>query len=193
MQYEAGIKFAWFDDRLVLNTAAFNVRRDNVAAVVTLNGVETVVFDSQKTTGAEFSLDAAITDQWHLLANATSQRAVITDNPQGVTSVGNHPQGAPAFLANLWTTYSFRLGRIEGFRIGAGMNYQDKSYSDITNVNAIPSYVIVNALVGYQAHGWGVNLNLHNLTDRRYFVAANGAGAFVGEPRSAMVDVHADF
>jgi iron complex outermembrane receptor protein len=193
LQYEAGIKFAWFNDRLVLNTAAFNVRRDNVATATTIDGVETVVFDSQKTTGAEFSLDTAITDQWHLLANATSQRAVITDNPQGVTSVGNHPQGAPAFLANLWTTYSFRLGHLDGFRVGAGVNYQDKSYSDITNVNAIPSYVILNALVGYQARGWGVNVNLHNLTDRRYFIAANGAGAFVGEPRSAMVDVHADF
>lgn len=72
------------------------------------------------------------------------------------------------------------------------MNYQDKSYSDITNANAIPSFVIVNALVGYQAHGWGVNFNLHNLAGRRYFVAANGAGAFVGEPRNAMMSVHAD-
>lgn len=193
LQYEAGIKFAWFNDRLILNTAAFNVRRDNVATLLTIDGVETVVFDSQKTTGAEFSMDAAITDQWHLLANATSQDAVITDNPQGISSVGHHPQGAPDFLANLWTTYSFRLGDLPGFRVGAGMNYQDKSYSDITNVNAIPSFVIVNALIGYQAHDWGVNLNLHNLTDRRYFIAANGAGAFVGEPRSAMVNVHADF
>ena len=29
--------------------------------------------------------------------------------------------------------------------------------------------------------------------DRRYFLAANGAGALVGEPRSAFVSVHADF
>ena len=73
------------------------------------------------------------------------------------------------------------------------MNYQDKSYSDITNVNAIPSYVIVNALLGYEAPLWGVDVNIHNITDRRYFVAANGAGAFVGEPRSAFVNVHANF
>jgi outer membrane receptor protein involved in Fe transport len=37
LQYEAGIKFAWFNDRLVVNTAAFNVKRDNVATATTLS------------------------------------------------------------------------------------------------------------------------------------------------------------
>jgi iron complex outermembrane recepter protein len=193
LQYEAGIKFAWFDDRLVLNTAAFNVKRDNVASALTINGIETVVFDSQKTKGEEASLDAALTDQWHILVNATSQDPVITNNPQGVTSVGNHPQGAPDFLANLWTTYSFRIADMPGFRVGAGLNYQDKSYSDITNVNSIPSYVLVNASLGYDAPHWGIDVNLHNIADRRYFIAANGAGALVGEPRSAFVTLHAGF
>lgn len=193
LQYEAGIKFAWLDDRLVLNTAGFDVKREHVATATTIDGIETVVFDSQKTRGVEASVDAALTDQWHLLANATSQNAVITDNPQGVTSVGHHPQGAPDFLANLWTTYSFAVAGQAGFRVGAGANYQDKSYSDITNVNSIPSFVVVNALVGYEASHWGLDLNLHNLTDRRYFIAANGAGAYVGEPRSAFVSVHANF
>jgi iron complex outermembrane receptor protein len=191
LQYEVGIKFAWLDDRLVLNTAAFDVKRDNVAAAVTVNGIESIVFDSQKTRGVEAFADASLTDQWHLLVNATHQDAEITDNPQGLTSVGHRPQGAPALLANLWTTYSFHIAGTPGFRIGAGVNYQDKSYSDITNVNSIPSFAVVNALLGYEAPHWGVDINLHNLTDRRYFVAANGAGALVGEPRSAFLSVHA--
>ncbi|HEY0197579.1 MAG TPA: TonB-dependent siderophore receptor [Rhodanobacter sp.] len=190
LQYEAGIKFAWLDDRLALNTAAFDVKRDNVAAAVTVNGVESIVFDSQKTRGVEASADASLTDQWHLLVNATHQDAEITDNPQGVTSVGHRPQGAPALLANLWTTYSFHIAGTPGFRIGAGVNYQDKSCSDITNVNSIPSFAVVNALLGYETPRWGADIHLHNLTDRRYFVAANGAGALVGEPRSAFLSVH---
>jgi outer membrane receptor for ferric coprogen and ferric-rhodotorulic acid len=58
------------------------------------------------------------------LANVTAQDPVITDNPQGVTSVGNRPQGAPAYLANLWTTYDFAIAGVPGFRIGGGLNYQ---------------------------------------------------------------------
>jgi iron complex outermembrane recepter protein len=193
LQYEAGIKFSFFDDRLVVNTAVFDVSRDNVATLTTINNIESVVFDSQKTKGAEASVDAKITDQWHVSANVTGQHAVITDNPQGITSVGNHPQGAPAFMANLWTTYDFSIAGIPGFHVGAGANYQGKSYSDITNVNSIPSYVIVNAAFGYETRHWGIDLNLHNITDRRYFIAANAAGAYVGQPLSAFVNLHADF
>lgn len=192
LQYEAGIKFAWLDDRVLLNTAAFDVRRNHVATAVTLDGVEAVVFDSQKTRGMEASADMAVTDQWHLLANVTHQDAVITNNPQGITSVGHRPQGAPDMLANLWTTYRFQLGGLAGFRVGAGVNYQDKSYSDITNASSIPSFAVVNMLVGYEAPTWGVDVNVHNVTDRRYFTAANGAGAYVGEPRSAFVTLRAN-
>jgi iron complex outermembrane recepter protein len=167
----------------------FDISRNNVATAVTLNGVETVVFDSQATKGAEVSVDAAFTEQWHVLANATAQNAVVTNNPQGISSVGNHPQGVPAYMANLWSTYKFAIAGIPGFIVGAGLNYQDKTYSDITNVNSIPAYVIANALVGYETPTWSLSLNVKNLTNQRYFVAANEAGAYVGNPLSAYVTI----
>jgi iron complex outermembrane recepter protein len=193
LQYEAGIKFPLFDDRLIVNTALFDVKRDNVATLPTINGIESVVFDSQKTRSAELSVDAAITSHWHVVANVTAQDPVITDNLQGITSVGNRPQGAPAYLANLWTTYDFSIEDMPGFHLGAGVNYVAKSYSDITDVNSIPSYVIANAALGYEAPRWGIDLFVHNLTDRHYFVAANAASAFVDEPLSAFVNIHANF
>jgi hypothetical protein len=96
-------------------------------------------------------------------------------------------------MANLWTTYDFAIEGVPGFHLGAGVNYVGKSYSDITNVNSIPSHVIANAAFGYEAPKWGIDLNVHNLTDRRYFVAANAAGAYVGEPLSAFVTLHGNF
>lgn len=64
------------------------------------------------------------------------------------------------------------------------------TFSDITNKNSVPSYVIGNAMLGYEAQTWGVTLDVDNITDERYFVAANGAGAFVGNPLSAFVNIH---
>jgi iron complex outermembrane receptor protein len=187
LQYEAGIKFSLLNDRVVLNTSAFNISRDNVATLI--SATDTIVFDSQLTNGVEASIDAKITDQWHLLANATAMTAVVTSAPQSLTTVGNHPQGVPATMANLWSTYKFSLGGIQGFVVGAGLNYRDKTYSDTTNVNSVPAYVIGNAMIGWENANWGVALNVKNFTNERYFVAANGAGGFVGEGLSAFLTV----
>jgi iron complex outermembrane receptor protein len=186
-QYEAGIRFTFLNERVVLNTAAFNVSRDNVATLV--SATDTIVFDSQLTNGVEASLDAAITDQWHLLANATAQEAVVTGAPQALTTIGNRPQGVPATMANLWSTYKFSIAGMPGFQVGAGVNYRDKTYSDPTNVNSVPAYVIGNAMIGWDNANWGVALNVKNITNERYFVAANGAGGFVGEGLGAFVTV----
>ena len=88
-QYEAGIRFSFLNERVVLNTAVFNVSRDNVATLFTPStgpnaGIQMVVFDSQLTNGEEVSLIAKITDQWSILANATHQEAVITGAPNAL-------------------------------------------------------------------------------------------------------------
>jgi iron complex outermembrane recepter protein len=182
LQYEAGIKFPLFQNRVALNTAVFDVTRNNVATPVTLNGIEAVVFDAQRTKGFEASFDSKVTDRWNVLANVTYQDPVITDNPQGIASIGNRPQGAPAHMANLWSTYDFSIAGVSGFRVGAGLNYMGETFSDITNVNHIPSYVVGNAMFGYAKSAWSFDLNVDNFTDERYFLAANEAGAYVGNP-----------
>jgi iron complex outermembrane receptor protein len=186
-QYEAGIRFTFLNERIVLNTAGFNVSRDNVATLI--SATDTIVFDSQLTNGVEATLDAKITDQWHLLANATHQEAVVTNAPQAPTTLGNRPQGVPANMANIWSTYKFSIGGVSGFQVGIGANYRDRSWSDTTNVNSVPGYVIGNAMIGWENQNWGVALNVKNLTNQLYFVAANGAGGFVGEGLSAYLTV----
>jgi outer membrane receptor protein involved in Fe transport len=68
-----------------------------------------------------------------------------------------------------------------------------ESYSDITNVNSIPPYLIANAAFGYEARHWGIDVNVHNITNERYFIAANAGAALVGQPLSAIVTLHASF
>jgi iron complex outermembrane recepter protein len=193
-QYEAGIRFTFLNERIVLNTAVFNVSRDNVATLFTPStganaGVQIVTFDSQLTNGEEVSLIAKVTDQWSILANATHQEAVVTVAPNAPTTIGNLPQGVPANMANVWSTYKFALGGISGFQFGIGANYRDRTWSDTTNVNSVPGFVIGNLMVGWEDPNWGVSLNVKNFTNKLYFVAANGAGGFVGEGLGAYLTV----
>jgi iron complex outermembrane recepter protein len=189
LQYEAGVKLSLLHDKVVVNTSVFNISRDNVATLFASGSQELVAFDSQLNNGIEASVDAAITDHWHLLANATAMEAVVTNAPQAPTTMGNHPQGVPAYMANLWTTYTFSINGITGFKVGAGLNYQDKTYSDTTDVNSVPAFVIGNAMIGWDDANWGVALNVKNITNERYFIAANGAGGFVGQGLGAFLTV----
>jgi iron complex outermembrane receptor protein len=186
LQYEGGIKIALPDNRATLNVAAFDVKRSNVFTMVG----DIPVFNDQKTDGVEADLTVQATSQWQITANATSQHAVLTDNPSNPAAAGKRPLGVPAQIFNLWTTYNFAIGGIEGFQIGVGVNYRDKIYGNILNTNSIPSYTIVNAVLAYKQPRWDLSLGLRNITNERYFVEANGAGAFVGEPLSVFAAAH---
>jgi iron complex outermembrane receptor protein len=186
-QYEAGVRFSFLNERVVLNTSVFNVSRDNVATLI--SATQAIVYDSQLTNGEEASLIAKITDQWSVLANATHMDAVITSAPQTPTTLGNRPQGVPANMANIWSLYKFSLGGISGFQFGIGANYRDRTWSDPTNVNSAPGFVIGNLMFGWEDANWGVSLNVKNFTNKLYFVAANGAGGFVGEGLGAYLTV----
>jgi len=191
LQYELGVKWAFDDGRYVLNTALFDVKRDHVA---TPFGDDQIAFDAQRTRGAEVSLDADLTPNWHLYANFTAEHARITDSQDTPGAVGTAPQGVPAYMANLWTTYRFSLFGRTGFHVGAGINYISRMTNGFANgYDWAPASLIENLQFGYAEHHWGVDLNIDNVSDQRYFTATNVVGAYVGPPLAAYVTVHADF
>jgi iron complex outermembrane receptor protein len=57
----------------------------------------------------------------------------------------------------------------------------------------VPGYVLLNAVLGNEQPGGGIDINVKNITDQRYFVAANAAGALVGQPLNAFVTAHFDY
>jgi len=191
LQYEVGVKWSFEDGRYVLNTALFDVKREHVA---TPFGDDQLAFDSQSTRGAEASFDADLTPQWHMYANFTAQRARITYSPDTPGAVGTAPQGVPTYMANLWTTYRFSLFGKTGFHAGLGINYMSRMTNGFANgYDWAPASLIENLQFGYAEHHWGVDLNIDNVTNQRYFIATNVVGAYLGAPLAAYVRLHADF
>jgi iron complex outermembrane receptor protein len=191
LQYELGAKWLFLDGLYVLNTALFDVKRQHVA---TAYGDDQIAFDSQRTRGVEVSLDASFTPNWHAYANFTAQHARITYSPDTPGAAGTMPQGVPARMANLWTTYRFSLFGRTGFHAGVGVNYASRTTNGFANgYDWAPAYVIENLQFGYARRPWGVDLTIDNVTNRRYYIATNVVGAFVGTPLSAYVRLHFDF
>jgi iron complex outermembrane recepter protein len=189
LQYEAGVKAATFNDRATFTVAGFDVKRNNVFSLVG----DTPVFNDQRTRGVEADVQLILWSKWHVSANGIGQQAVLTDNPSNPAAAGKSPIGVPRYMFNLWTAYNLKIANLSGLTIGGGLTYRDSMFGDLLNTKGVPSFTTFDTVLSYAARRWDFSLGLRNLTDTTYFVAANGVGAFVGEPRSVFVKVKRSF
>jgi len=182
LEYEAGLKLSTPDNKLVLTAALFDIQRDNVFNENTVTGQ--ITFNAQTSHGFDADLQLQVTPQWQVLANMISQTAKLTQVPSAPIQVGNWPVGVPAHIVNVWTTYDFAIAGIKGFRAGAGVSYNSKTFGNTTNTGFIPSSTVMEAMLGYYAAHWDAQIGVKNLTDVTYFTTAQSAGGYVGQPRT---------
>jgi len=184
LEYEAGVKVSTPDSRFVLTAAAFEIFRDNVFTENTATIPPQISFNAQNSRGVDADLYVEITAKWKLWANAITQEANLTAVPLTPTQVGNWPVGVPAHIVNAWSTYDFAIAGIDGFRAGAGISYNGKTYGNTANAVWIPSSTVADAMLGWFSPHWDVQLGIKNLTNVTYFTVAQSAGGFVGQPRT---------
>ncbi len=180
MQYEAGVKVAALNDRVMVTAAAFHVMRNNVFSLSS----DIPIFNDQRTQGGEGTVELTLNRHWRLNANATGMHAALTNNPSNQAATGRRPQGVPNRIVNLWTSYDVLAGRRETLTLSGGFTNRSSMFADPLNTNSIPSYTTADVVANIKAHGWTGAFGVHNLTDARYFTAANGVGGFVGDARS---------
>ena len=179
LQFEAGVKIATPNNKLLLTASAFDVKRNNVFALVG----DVPMFNDQKTLGGEGNVQLFLTHRWKILANGTGQHAALTNNPSSPAATGKRPVGVPERMINLWTSFDLPVG-VSGFNLAGGLTSRDKMFGDTLNTRSIPAYTALDMVFTYTGRGWNASGGVRNLTDARYFVAANGGGGLVGDARS---------
>ena len=83
--------------------------------------------------------------------------------------------------------------RLPDVTTGFGVEYRGKIFGDQLNTDEVPSYVIFDANVTYTQPKWDLGAGIKNIANTLYFTAANGAGAFVGDPRTFYVKADVKF
>jgi iron complex outermembrane recepter protein len=187
LEYEAGVKLSTADGRFVLTTAAFKILRNNVFTENTATVPIQIAFNAQESRGVDADLLLQLTPKWKLIANAIAQDAVLTAVPLTPAQVGNWPVGVPAHIVNLWTTYDFAIAGVDGFKVGGGLSYNDKSFANTANTAWIPPSTVVDGLFGYYAQHWDAQFGVKNIANVTYYTVAQSAGGFVGRPRTFYV------
>ncbi len=154
--------------------------RNNVFSLVS----DVPVFNDQRTQGGEGTVEFAINHHWKLNANATGMHASLTNNPSNPAATGQRPS---EFLIESSTCGPATISHWDAAKpitLGGGFTNRSSMFADLLNTNSIPSYTTADVVANINIHRWAGALGVRNLTDARYFTAANGVGGFVGDARS---------
>lgn len=205
---ELGGRIALFDDRVQLQGAIFQTKKDN-AKIQDVNGDLLVGSgDAQDINGVEFGIAGMITDEWSINANATWLDATTSDStpiaagtalPQGGVcvpvaprttcnspNIGNTIVFTPETAANIWTTYNF-TGPLLGLEVGGGLTYQGKLYLTPANTSSLGGYTTLDAYASYAWDRFRVSLNGYNLSDELYFAQVYSNRVTPGQGRTFIV------
>lgn len=194
--FEIGTKWNILNDRLNLTAAIFRTEKQNTRiqldASTYTNGGES------KVDGVELSATGKITDKWDITAGYSYLDSELTDPGPSCTRAGvcTYPNPAkgkqlpnvPENSATLWTTYKV----LPQLTLGAGAFYSDKVYGDAANTKYVPGYVRYDAMARYNVNkNVDLQLNLNNLSDKRYFTKAYASHyATEAEGRNAVLSLN---
>jgi len=175
-----------------------------------------VADDHQRTIGADVELIGQITPAWDISVGASwlKTKYLKWTNNGGVTSSsegGSWSRNNPTKQLKIWSMH--RLSpRLRG---GIGLQAQDRTYNDmggpgrsghlgLTSGNRNkdrprfrlhrPGYTLFNAMVAYEFNKtWQAQLNIENLSNKRYIHSFESTYVILNEPRSFNLSLIGQF
>lgn len=176
--FDVGAKFGLFHNKLLVQTAVFQIDRNNAKETDSSGTVVGSSEPKQRLRGFELGLSGAISKEILLTANYTYVDAEIKEafvnSAIDDTVVGNQVRYVPKHAASAWGSWKPVDGTLKGLEIGGGLNYQSKVYLNHQNTQVAKSYVVFDALLGYSFGNYRIAVNGYNLADKRYYAQVNG-------------------
>mgnify|MGYP003575029830 CR=1 FL=1 len=170
--FEVGTKWDVLDG-LALTAAAFYTEKFN--ARIPVDGLVFANAGQVEVKGIELAASGRLTDKWNIFAGYTfldTEQVKVGNSGGNQTSLGgavnkgNQLPTVARHSASVWTTYDIW----SNFTVGGGAFYVDKVYANPGNSLSVPAYVRWDAMANYKFDDRiSLQLNLQNLTDKRYF------------------------
>lgn len=177
-QFEFGTKINLLNNKVTGSVSYYETKVSDM--VYTLYGPTTsnpnnimtsVQGGAQKNKGLEFSLTANPVEGLNILAGYSYNDSRLSAGDPDF--VGKRPESAgPQNLANLWASYKFTSGKLNGFGLGFGGNYGSENKIFNRNLGGtfiLPEYTVLNASVFYNVKSYAITLKVDNLTNEEYY------------------------
>jgi len=171
--------------------AVYELDRNRVAVSDPQNPGQSLLLDAQRSRGVEWELSAKLSPELQLLAGYAYQEAVITKALSASIPAGTVLANVPEHSAYVWGRWDFN----SRWALGLGINGQSSMYASTSNAVTLPGFMRVDTAVYYrQSEDLLWQLNIENLTDKRYYASAhNDNNISFGAPREAKLSVHIGF
>ena len=200
---ELGTKWNIFDEQLLLTAAVFQITKSDVmegdagyAAIGTFNTGESRV------KGIEFGATGAVTGKLTVQAGITIMDAEVLESATAIY-VGKTLSNFAEETAVLQLKYQFT----DNFSFGAAAKYESEKFAGQPDTAAsfnaagqysqpVPSYTVYDLFSTYEFNeDLEVRLNVGNVTDEDYYLAAYRSGSFLymGDARNVRVTLTYDF
>ncbi|ART64714.1 ferric-rhodotorulic acid/ferric-coprogen receptor FhuE [Kushneria marisflavi] len=193
--YETGLKAGWYDDRLTASFSIFRLEQDNVAQAdgnTTVPGTGDQAYTAARgvvSEGFDFELNGAVTERLDTTLGIT--RYTAKNDEGGVNT--NQPRTQIKLFS------SYRVPQWEKLTVGGGVNWQNRTFSDIANPDGGTtrvqegSFAIVDLFGRYQfTPDLSLQANIKNLFDKEYYGYLGTYGVY-GAPRSATATLTYSF
>jgi iron complex outermembrane receptor protein len=164
--FEFGIKSTWFEKRLNVSSAVYQLTQTNLSNRDLANVGFFVADGTVRGRGFELDINGKITDELQIVGNYSY---MDTKFIQSDTYQGNTFRSSPRNSGTLWLNYALP---IQHLTLGGGAVFAGRSYGDDANSFVIPSYIRGDLTARYQIEPFDFRFKLENLFDKRYVSSA---------------------
>ncbi|EOR95185.1 Ferrichrome-iron receptor [Arcticibacter svalbardensis MN12-7] len=168
-QYEFGTKLNLLNDKLSATFSYYNIKVSDIV----LNVAQDVYSQGGKqlSKGFEGSVIASPVSGLNLITGYSYNDSKLTAGDADFE--GKRPESAgPKHMVNLWTSYKFLKGDLNGIGVGFGGNYASENEifnRTVGGTFTLPKYTLINASTFYEASSFRIALKLDNITNKDYY------------------------
>lgn len=201
--FELGTKWNLFDEKLLATAAVFQITKSDVMEGADYDSLGTFNTGKNEVKGIEFGLSGNLTDKLSAQAALTIMEAKVLKSATA-DNVGKT-------LSNFADESAFIQLRYQAtpkFAFGGSATYSSESYAGQPDTAAgynrttgeysvkIPAYTVYDVFASYDVTPQlSTRLNIGNITDETYFLAAyrSGSFAYLGDKRNVQLTVDYEF
>ncbi|WP_394779604.1 TonB-dependent receptor [Undibacterium sp.] len=182
--YELGGKWDLANGNLAVNSAIFQIQKDNARSQISTGIYE--LEGTVRVNGFRAGATGRVNKELQVAINYTYLDAKVVGASAIDGTLGKTPSNTPKNTLTAWSTYEVA----PHWELGGGPVYMSSRFGNATNTVQVGGYTRWDATAAYRQPKYDIRLNVFNLANKMYYdalIQSDGGRSVPGTGRSAML------